>query len=217
MFYTYAHYTPEGRLFYIGKGSSVRRAHYMQGRNNYWCKVVAKYGKPVVKILAEWLTEKEAFEHEATLIKEYREQGLKLCNLTDGGEGTSGYKQSAEHRQKNSQARIGKPATWNIGRKHTAETKIKCGAANIGKPTSEKQKAIASQVSKGNTYATGNTNNRTWVWIGTDILTDKIVNFIGEKEMKLAGLQHANIIKCLNGERKSHKVYTWSREAWSNA
>ena len=217
MFCTYAHYTPEGRLFYIGKGSSVRRAHYMQGRNNYWCKVVAKYGKPVVKILAEWLTEKEAFEHEIALIKKYRRQGLELCNLTDGGDGTSGYKQSAEHRQKNSQARIGKPATWNIGRKHTAETKIKCGLANIGKPSSAKQKAVASALFKGNTYGAGNTANRTWVWIGTDILTGKVVNFIGEKEMKLAGLQHSNIIKCLNGERKSHKGYTWSREAWSNA
>jgi NUMOD3 motif len=217
MFYTYAHYTPEGRLFYIGKGSSVRRAHYMQGRNNYWCKVVAKYGKPVVKILAEWLTEKEAFEHEITLIKEYREQGLELCNLTDGGDGTSGYKQSDEHRQKNSQARIGKSATWNIGRKHTEETKIKCGLANIGKPSSAKQKATTSAMLQGNTYGAGNTNNRTWIWIGTDVLTGEVVNFIGEKEMKLAGLQHSNIIKCLNGERKSHKGYTWAREPWSNA
>ena len=217
MFCTYAHYTPEGRLFYIGKGCSVRRAHYMQGRNNYWCKVVAKYGKPVVKILAEWLTEKEAFEHEIALIKEYREQGLELCNLTDGGDGTSGYKQSDEHRQKNSQARIGKSATWNIGRKHTEETKIKCGLANIGKPSSAKQKAAASVLFKGNTYGAGNTTNRTWIWIGTDVLTGKVVNFIGEKEMKLAGLQHSNIIKCLNGERKSHKGYTWAREPWSNA
>ena len=40
MFYTYAHYTPQRRLFYIGKGSSERRAHRMQGRNNYWNKIV---------------------------------------------------------------------------------------------------------------------------------------------------------------------------------
>ena len=217
MFFTYAHYTPEGRLFYIGKGSSVRRAHQMLGRNNYWCKVVAKYGKPEVKILAEWDTEQEAFEHEIALIKEYREQGLELCNLTDGGEGTSGYKHSAEHIQKNSLARLGKSAWWNIGRKHTEETKVKCGLANKGKPTSTKQKATASILFKGNTYGAGNTNNRAWIWVGTQVETKEVVRIIGEKAMKEAGFQHANIIKCINGQRKSHKGYTWAKESWGNA
>ena len=216
MFFTYAHYTPEGRLFYIGKGSSVRRAHQMLGRNNYWCKVVAKYGKPEVKILAEWDTEQEAFEHEIALIKEYREQGLELCNLTDGGEGTSGYKHSAEHIQKNSLARLGKPI-------HSDEFKEKMRVFHLGNkwrqglPASVKQKATASILFKGNTYGAGNTTNRAWIWVGTQVETKEVVRIIGEKAMKEAGFQHANIIKCINGQRKSHKGYTWAKESWGNA
>lgn len=215
MYYTYAHYTPEGRLFYIGKGSSVRRSQYLLGRNNYWNKIVAKYGAPVIKILGEWDVESDALLHEKLLISTFRFLGYKLCNLTNGGEGTSGYKHTPEHIEKNRLARLGKSATWNIGRRHSEETRKKCGAANVGRPTSAKQKAIASAIFKGNKFAVNNTTNRTWIWVGTNIKTGEVVKFIGEKEMKEAGLQHANIIKCLNGERKSHKGYTWQRETWS--
>ena len=252
MFYVYAHYTPTGRLFYIGKGSK-KRAYSFYKRGSHWDNVVAKYGTPTVEILAKFECEQDAFNKEVSLIAQYRSEGIELCNKTDGGEGTAGYRFTAEQVENNRLAHLGQPA-WNkgmpcraetklklhlakigkpgkpmteeakakisaanTGRKHSEETKRKCGAANIGKPSSAKQKAIASMLSKGNTYAAGNTANRTWIWVGTDIKTGDVVKFIGEKEMKKAGLQHSNIIKCLNGERKSHKGYTWHREAWSNA
>ena len=197
MFYTYAHYTPEGRLFYIGKGQG-RRAYFFHKRNNYWNNVVAKYGKPIVKIIAKDLSETEAFIHERKLIKLYKEAGKILCNLSDGGDGFSGLHHSNEFKEKMRQFHKGN--TWRL---------------NI--PTSAKQKAIASKLFKGNNYAAGNTRQRKWIWVGTHIKTGEVVKYIGEKEMKSAGLQHANIIKCLKGERKSHKGYTWHREAWSNA
>jgi NUMOD3 motif len=211
MFLTYAHYTPQGRLFYIGKGSSERRAHYFGGRNNYWNKVVAKYGKPDVQILAHWDTEEEALSHEVLLISCFREMGHQLCNITDGGEGTSGYVHTEEHRRKNSLAKLGKPATWNIGRKHTEETKLKISIAQTGKIASDKQRQVASQVHKGNKYSAGNTAQRKWKWVGVDANGIEHV-FVGEQALKDAGLSHANIIKCINGERKSHKGYTWSKE-----
>jgi hypothetical protein len=31
-----------------------------------------------------------------------------------------------------------------------------------------------------------------------------------------AGFQHANVIKCLNGTRKSHKGYIWHKEPLEN-
>lgn len=217
MFLTYAHYTPQGRLFYIGKGSSERRAHYFGGRNNYWNKVVAKYGTPEVQVLAHWDTEEEALSHEVLLISCFREMGYGLANLTDGGEGTSGYKHTEEHRRKNSEYRLGKPAVWNIGRKHTEETKAKCGLKNIGRPTSEKQKQIARQVHKGNKYAAGNTNNRKYRWIGTHIESGEVIMFEGAEALNKAGFQHSNIINCINGKRKSHKGYTWSKEELGDA
>jgi len=210
MFCTYAHYTPQGILFYIGKGSSERRAYYLSSRNNYWQKVVAKYGKPDVQILARWDTEEEAFCHERLLISCFRELGHKLCNLTDGGDGTSGYKQTTEHREKNRLASIGNKRA--LGHKVSETARKLMGKDKIGKPTSAKQKATASAIFKGNKYAAGNANQRKWVWIGTNIKTGEVVKFIGDKAMKEAGIQHANVSKCINGLRKSHKGYTWSRE-----
>ena len=86
------------------------------------------------------------------------------------------------------------------------------GADKIGKPTSAKQKAIASARSKGNNYAVGNTAQRKWVWVGTNIKTGEVVRVIGEKALKEAGFQRPNIIKCINGQRKSHKGYAWQKE-----
>ena len=91
MFYTYAHYTPEGRLFYIGKGTGdSKRAYDFRHRNDYWQNVVAKYGKPIVKILAVWDEEWKAFRHEVFLIKHFKGIGESLTNMTEGGEGQTG-------------------------------------------------------------------------------------------------------------------------------
>lgn len=196
MFCTYAHYTPQGRLFYIGKGSE-KRAHSKAGRNDYWKKVVAKYGEPDVEVLANWGTETEAFSHEILLINCFKELGHKLCNLSNGGEGPSGLKHSDEFKQKISNLHKGNK--WRLGL-----------------PTSARQKAIASQTHKGNKYIVGNTNRRKWKWVGTNIQTGEVVSFIGSVALNQAGFQHANVIKCINGTRKSHKGYTWSKEKWED-
>lgn len=95
-YYTYAHFTADTKkLFYIGKGSK-RRAWQTAGRNPFWKHTVAKHGH-TVKILAKWETESDAFEHEKFLISCFDKQ---LVNLTDGGEGVSGIKQTEEHKEK---------------------------------------------------------------------------------------------------------------------
>ena len=195
MFCTYAHYTPQGRLFYIGKGSE-KRAHSKAGRNNYWQKVVAKYGNPDVQVLANWNTNEEACSHEILLISCFKELGHKLCNITDGGEGACGLKHSEKFKQRISVLHKGNK--WRQGL-----------------PTSARQKAIASKTHKGTKHAAGNTNKRKWTWIGTNVLTGKVVNFDGAVALDAAGFQHANVIKCINGTRKSHKGYTWSKKEWS--
>jgi len=261
MFYTYAHYTPEGRLFYIGKGKRDR-AYAKIGRNTHWHNVVNKYGKPDVQILANWDTEEEALDHERILISCFRDLGYKLCNLSDGGKGNSGIEMTEETKLKISVAKIGSNAwnkgipltedckqklsqslsgrkAWNKGVECRPETKQKLqkaglgnkhalghkvseaskklmGLANLGRPSSAKQKEAARKIFLGNKHATGNTAQRKWVWIGTNILTGEVVKFIGEQAMKEAGIQHANVIKCISGHRKSHKGYTWHREPWEN-
>ena len=210
MFCTYAHYTPQGRLFYIGKGSSERRAHYMQGRNNYWNKIVAKYGTPEVQILANWNTEEEAFSHEVLLISCFRDMGYELANLTNGGDGTSGYKHTEEHRRKNSLAKMGK--IWNLGRKHSEETKRKCGVKNIGRVHTEEEKQKRTAKLIGNKNAVGNTNRLEYKIIGTNMQTGEQIEFIGAKAIRAAGFSHSAVYECANGKRPHHKGYTWTKQ-----
>jgi hypothetical protein len=120
MFYTYAHYTPAGRLFYIGKGQR-KRAWDKKRRNNYWQNIVSKHGDPV-----EWKTEKEAFDHEKFLILCFKEMQFKLANMTDGGDGASGVVVSNETRIKMSIA--------NSSRKRTKEECKNISLGLLGKP-----------------------------------------------------------------------------------
>jgi hypothetical protein len=193
VFYTYAHYTPEGRLFYIGKGNGSR-AHSHHGRNSYWKNVVKKYGNPDVQILANWETEEEAFSHEVLLISCFKDLGHKLCNLSNGGEGPSGLKHSEEFKEKLRVRHTGN--TWRKGFTHSEERKQKI-----------------SEFFKGSAYTIGNTNARKYMWIGTNIKTNKQINFIGSVALNDAGFNHSNVIKCINGERKTHKGYTWQKES----
>lgn len=235
MFCTYAHYTPEGRLFYIGKGQG-RRAYEFSNRGKHWKNVTAKYGKPEVQILANWDTEQEALDHEILLIDCFKELGHKLCNKTAGGEGISGYRHTEAAKLKIAAASKGNK--WNLGVPMREETKQKIRLANtgkkmpqeaveksrnakIGKKHSEETKAKLRQahaVSKrmyGNKYRVGSTTSRKWIWIGENIATGNIIMFNGGKELVDAGFSSSHVASCISGVRKSHKGYTWSKKEWS--
>ena len=89
---------PAGSFYYIGKGMGDR------ARANHGHIHVPKDPKRIVKI-AENLTEEDAFSLEKSQIKEYGriDNGTGcLRNLTDGGEGPSGYKYTEEQCAKQS-------------------------------------------------------------------------------------------------------------------
>lgn len=100
MFYVYDHKKPNGEVFYIGKGKD-QRAWSVHGRNPMWRAIVDKHSYSV-EIVADNLTEQEAFDEEIRLIALYgrRNNGTgTLANLTDGGEGVAGYICSDETRE----------------------------------------------------------------------------------------------------------------------
>lgn len=109
-FYTYAHYKPDGTIFYVGKGLG-KRAYNLKQRNAYWKRVVEKYGAPRVEILAYWETEQDAFDHEKSLIMSLKKSGTVLVNATIGGEGISGFNHSKLTKQKMQKSHLGKPLT----------------------------------------------------------------------------------------------------------
>lgn len=95
IFYVYVHRRlTDNKPFYVGKGKG-NRAFVSTGRNKYWKNTKDKYGFSV-EIVFENLTEEEAFQCEKDTILEFKYFGYPLTNLTDGGDGTSGYKVSAE-------------------------------------------------------------------------------------------------------------------------
>jgi hypothetical protein len=211
MFYTYAHYTPQGRLFYIGKGQK-NRAYKFYSRGKYWNSVVTKYGKPNVQILANWDTDKEALDHEILLISCFKELGHKLCNQTNGGEGTSGIKLSEEHK-----AKISLKLKGRKGKKPSAETLVKLRNSHLGQKSWNKGlkgvvKQSAETIAKRVSKLLGHTHNVKFKYIGTNKTTMETFEFIGNPAMKNAGFDPARIRDCANGKRKTHKNYTWQKE-----
>lgn len=92
-FYVYMHARPDGRVFYVGKGSK-RRAYDMSTsrRSAHHINIIRKYGRDNIKVrLIPCMTEQEAFALERVHIALRKGE---LINRTDGGEGCSGRKVS---------------------------------------------------------------------------------------------------------------------------
>jgi|SRR5690554_133806 len=99
-FYVYVHSrSTDGRPFYVGKGSGKRATIYAPSkRNPFWQNVAQKHGVDC-EIVASGMQEDAAFELESFLIAELRSHGIRLTNLTDGGDGPSGYVMPPENRR----------------------------------------------------------------------------------------------------------------------
>lgn len=175
-FYTYFHTRNDtNAVFYVGKGYG-KRAHDL-GRNPHWKNIVAKHGH-TVHIAAEWSTEQEAFEHEKFLILCFKDLGLKLANMTNGGEGISGLvhtqeakakisaaskkqMESAEKREHLRACSTGRTLSLEARAKISArfagkkkaplapETKAKLSAINTGKKLTEEHKAKIGRAHAG--------------------------------------------------------------------
>ena len=143
MFYSYIHFTPDLTPFYVGKGHGPRWAALSPKHRNFLhAKLVRKYGQEnILKTKIDCSSEEIAFELEKGLIKCFKRNGIKLTNLTDGGEGMYGHAPTPETRKKLSDALKGKPKT--------EEHKIKVGIANKGKVRSLEHKAAVSKAQKG--------------------------------------------------------------------
>lgn len=130
--------------FYVGIGSE-KRAYDFNNRNSFWKRYISKHGKPIVYIEAVEIDLAVACEFERELILFFGRRNSKtgsLVNLSDGGDGTTGFNHNAETRKKMSDLKIGKKiplstinkiADANRGQKRTSETKAKIGLRSIGR------------------------------------------------------------------------------------
>jgi hypothetical protein len=98
MFYTYAHLTPKGDIFYIGKGSGDR-AFSFGDRSHNWRRAVKQNKGLQIEILANWDTEEEAFSHENLLVECFKNMKVDLVNKSNGGKGPYGVVFTEERKQ----------------------------------------------------------------------------------------------------------------------
>ena len=146
-FYTYEHTRNDtGAVFYVGKGRG-KRAGSTHGRNQYWKRIVGKAGGFCVRMIAEGVDEELAHFIEIERIDQCKRIGIRLANLTDGGEGASGCIPSQETRKKISLAHKGN--TNMRGKKSSAETKAKLSEIHKGRPKSDEHKRKISVVHMG--------------------------------------------------------------------
>jgi ribosomal protein L37AE/L43A len=102
MYYTYIHSSPEGKVFYIGKGANDR-AFSFNDRSQAWKRAVMQHSGIKIDILSHWKTEDEAYDHEKVLIACFNDMGYGLVNKTNGGKGAYGVKMSVESLKKRSE------------------------------------------------------------------------------------------------------------------
>lgn len=161
-FYVYVHRREDtGAVFYVGKGQG-QRAYCRTQRGRYWERVAGKYGL-LVEIVGSFVSELDAFKHERALIAVLRAAGVKLVNLTDGGDGASGAKRSEEtlrrmseagkgkHSQRRSQETRDKMRASAIGRRMSPEAIAKTAAFHRGRKRSPETLAKMSAALKGKT------------------------------------------------------------------
>lgn len=164
-YYVYEHRRNDtGEVFYVGKGKGTRSIN-KHNRSIYWSRVCNKAGGFSVTYPVKEVDEELAFLAEVELIDAYRRRGVRIANITDGGEGASGWIPSAETRQRIGLANQSTPKARGenhgmYGKRHTEDARrkmseIKSGSFSgsahpfFGKHHSEETKAKISSNRKG--------------------------------------------------------------------
>lgn len=156
--YDYNGYKFNHEPFYIGKGKNNRMKEHLKEertsnpkKNNKIQKMLREGYQPIITKLKEFIIEKDAFEYEKELIKNIGrwELGGPLTNMTDGGEGVSGFKMPKEVVEKMSERKKElwmdenfreKNSKLNATRVRRKEVREKIRKANIGKKHTEQTK-----------------------------------------------------------------------------
>lgn len=167
-FYVYAWLRPDGTPFYVGKGRASRDKT-LKIHNPIFMRIVDKMrregGEPRVVRWHEGLLEADAICLEVAYIKLFGRRNLGtgvLCNLTDGGDGASGYKHTKETLARMSQSSSGKTHSMetrerlrDLALNMSDEQRKKIGDARRGKSLSEEHRAKIGQASRGNKHRLG--------------------------------------------------------------
>jgi hypothetical protein len=187
MAYLYRHIRlDKNEPFYIGIGSDndYKRAYKKRGRSFRWKDIA--YNTPYeVEILLDNLTWNEACSKEIEFIELYGRNDLKkgsLVNMTNGGEGSYGFKHTECSKQK-------------------LKTRLKGNKYNLGTKYSDKVKKHLSDIRTGKSLIK---TRKPILCTNTNITYDSVS--IAAKQLNL---KQGDISNVLTNRQKSTKGYTF--------
>jgi len=190
----YFHINPlKNEVFYVGIGNKVR-PFCKSKRSAFWNNIVSKYGY-IIDVVHENLTCNEAIEKEKYYINFYGRKDLNkgsLVNLTDGGDGTVGQKDTLETKKRKSIAQKGNKRGFFKG----------MIPANKGVPRTKEQNIHHSNKLKGcTTWNVGIKN--TWTK-GKSLINSKGIVFesVGKAAI-VYGIKRRTLSAMLVGQNKN--------------
>ncbi len=215
--YIYMHINIDNNeIFYVGLGKG-QRAYIKSGRGKFWKTYTSKYPNYQIVICENNLTIEESIDLEIKYIKDIGRRDLNLgtlVNLTNGGDGTNGYKHTNETKLIISQKSKGNK--YNTGRIASKETRIKNAESARNRVWSDSSRNKISFNKMGNQYMLGKKHS--------DETIDKIKNSQKSKKVLMFDLDNifikeynsinecardnntsaTEISKVCNGFRKKH-------------
>lgn len=228
--------------FYVGKGKGMRAYIHTKDwfldidLNKHKSRKINKAKRLEKQILVEFIKtdicEDDAFMWEVFWIAEYGRSDLgfgPLTNMTDGGDGTTGYKHSEYSRKLNSERKSGSNhPRWGkfgdenptYGRKHTQAAKDKISEANrkrspINESTRDKLSKANSgennprygvEVSEETRERLSKANSQSWLVTDPNGFDIQIFNL--KAFCKSNGLTISAMYNVAKGICKHHKGYT---------
>ena len=195
-------------------------------------KAIKKYGEQAFEIMpiASAKTLENLKEVEKDLIVQFQTKVPFGYNLTDGGDGVFGFKQSEEQKKHNGDLKRGTKHSEETkqkmkiahlgennhfyGKNHTEEAKRKNAEAHIGKQAMLGKTHSAETKEKIRQSRLGipsKSGNRKGLIVATNIKTNEQIICDGKKDTEAKGFHQSNVYRCANGERKSHKGFTFKR------
>jgi hypothetical protein len=194
--YVYIHFKGDTlEPFYIGKGIG-RRINAYSSRSLYWKRIVKKHGYSS-DFLEYFDTHEAALAYEVEMISFFRAEGFKLCNLTSGGDGTLGYKRSPELNER--------VAVRNRGTKRSHKQIARLSEAHLNYSPAVRQRMSTSREGCGNPGYKGDI-------LATNLIDGSTITLQGVKEIEAAGFSNTCVYRCIHGEFKQHKGYTFTRQ-----
>jgi hypothetical protein len=182
--YTYIHCKPDGTPFYVGKGLLNRLRQVERLHNDRHKKTIAKYGKDCILVcFLECSSDENAISLEVGLIKRLRIMGVDLANMTEGGDGTCGYKRDENQCRQNGLRKIGNKNMQ--GKRHSDGTKKVMREKSIARWSNPEERKKQSERLAGKTASVESRKKMSTFRTGLMWITNGVQNKQIKKEEKV--------------------------------